>query len=506
MFFFRFLTYLSKKMDSKIPSISHRILVLNTLAMLACFAAWTLNGVLVTYLVSTGVFDWNSIQSGWLIGIPVLMGAIVRVPVGILTDKLGGKWIFTGLMLVCALFLYILSFATGFISYALASFGTGVAGGCFAVAIGYTSVWYPIKWQGTALGIVGFGVAGASITGLLAPSLLDSFTNGGTNPENWRLLPRVYAAGMTAMAVLFIFFTTNKKPLNSNVSFSLVMKRIKNPKILRLGFYYFLTLGGFVSFAQWLIPYSLNVYGITLVQAGILASAFSLPTGLIGVIGGWWADKYGARAVVMATFQISILLSLMLLIPKMDIYTPGKGVLSTLNGTVTSVSLDEITVDNVVFPVVAKASEQERIDTPTYWDKIFPAKFNWQETNVSVGQVVGKKTLLAKGVTLISCQANFWVFAILTVLIGSAWGVSMSGIVKFIPDYFPNEVGVVGGIVAFLGALGGFVCPILFGYLLRWTGLWTSSWFLILLLSVACLWLLTKVAISYVPHNYDQEV
>lgn len=493
-------------MDASIPAISHRILVFNTLAMLACFAAWTLNGVLVTYLVSSGVFEWDSIQSGWLIGIPVLMGAMVRLPLGVYTDKIGGKWTFTALMLVCALFLYLLSFANGFLSFALASFGFGVAGGCFAVAVGYTSVWYPIKWQGTALGIVGFGVAGASITGLLAPSLLDTFTEGGNNPNNWRMLPKVYAAGMAVMAVLFIVFTKNKKPENSKVNFSLVWKRLKNPKVLRLGFYYFLTLGGFVAFAQWLIPYSLNVYGITLVQAGILASAFSLPTGLIGIIGGWWADKYGARAVVMATFQISVLLSLMLLIPKMDIYTPGKGVLSTLSGTVTSVSLDKIVVNSVEFPIKAKSSEQERIDNPMFWDKIFPAKYDWQEPNVSVGQEVGKKSLLARGVTLISFQANFWVFAILAVLIGSAWGVSMSGIVKFIPDYFPQEVGVVGGIVAFLGALGGFICPILFGYLLRWTGLWTSSWFLILLLSVACLWLLTKVAISYVPKSSEGEV
>ena len=58
---------------------------------------------------------------------------------------------------------------------------------------------------------------------------------------------------------------------------------------------------------------------------------------------------------------------------------------------------------------------------------------------------------------------------------------------KLIPDYFPEEVGVVGGMVGVIGGLGGFVCPILFGYLLEGTGLWSSCWMFMFALSLVCL-------------------
>ena len=80
-----------------------------------------------------------------------------------------------------------------------------------------------------------------------------------------------------------------------------------------------------------------------------------------------------------------------------------------------------------------------------------------------------------------------WVFAVLVILIGSIWGIGKAGVYKYIPDYFPEEVGVVGGMVGVLGGLGGFFCPIIFGYLLEGTGLWTSCWMFMLFLSLICL-------------------
>ena len=70
---------------------------------------------------------------------------------------------------------------------------------------------------------------------------------------------------------------------------------------------------------------------------------------------------------------------------------------------------------------------------------------------------------------------------------GCVWGIGMAAVYKHIPEYFPSEVGVVGGMVGVLGGLGGFICPILFGYLLRDTGLWSSSWLLVFFLSLFCL-------------------
>ena len=86
-------------MQEKTTSESHRVLFLNTLAFTVCFAAWMLNGVLVTFLSVNQVFNWGPVEIGWLIGIPVLTGSIFRLPAGVLTDKLGGRPAYRRLLL-----------------------------------------------------------------------------------------------------------------------------------------------------------------------------------------------------------------------------------------------------------------------------------------------------------------------------------------------------------------------------------------------------------------------
>jgi NNP family nitrate/nitrite transporter-like MFS transporter len=112
---------------------------------------------------------------------------------------------------------------------------------------------------------------------------------------------------------------------------------------------------------------------------------------------------------------------------------------------------------------------------------------------VEVGQRIARNELLAKGVTRIYFQANVWIFAGLVILLGSVWGVGKAAVYKHIPDYFPDEVGVVGGMVGVLGGLGGFFSPIIFGYLLEWTGLWTSCWMFMWVISCICLFWMHNV-------------
>ena len=87
-------------------SPSHKILSLNTLAFTISFACWTLNGVLVTYLVDNNIFNWSVIETGWLLGIPILTGSIMRLPMGILTDKFGGKPVFSAILILCSIPLF----------------------------------------------------------------------------------------------------------------------------------------------------------------------------------------------------------------------------------------------------------------------------------------------------------------------------------------------------------------------------------------------------------------
>lgn len=474
-------------METHVTLLSHRMLILNTLAFTVCFAVWMFNGVMVTFLVDNGVFDWGPVEIGWLLGIPVLTGSVFRLPLGILTDKFGGKWVFTSLLLFCAIPMYGLSRANDFLDFALMSFGFGFAGTAFAVGIAYTSVWYPKVWQGRALGIFGAGNAGAAITTLFAPTLLNNLTEHGESMDQWRVLPKIYAAGLVIMAVLFFLLTVNKKPNVPARTMQQMLKPLGNIQVWRFGFYYFLVFGCFVAFSQWLVPYFVNVYTASLVVAGLFASMFSLPSGLIRILGGWMSDRWGGRKVTQAVFVFSIVISLFLVVPKMEVLSPGRGIMATKAGVVTHVSDSLIEVDDTQYALIKRSTEFDKSDTRTL---IMPTKDSWQTPVVMEGDEVKKRQLLAHGTTRIYFQANMWIYAVLVMLIGIVWGIGKASVYKSITDYFPNEVGVVGGMVGVIGGLGGFFSPIIFGYLLDWTGLWTSSWMFMLLVSLLCyVWL-----------------
>ncbi|MBK0368555.1 MFS transporter [Flavobacterium agrisoli] len=471
-------------------AFSHRILFLNTLAFTVCFACWTLNGVLVTYLVDNGIFDWSVVQVGWLLGIPVLTGAIMRLPMGILTDKYGGKYVYSFLLLFSSIPMFLLPFADSFLMFAILSFLFGMVGTSFAVGIGFTSVWYPKQWQGRALGIFGMGNAGAAITTFLIPSLLNYFSAG--NPQNgWKIIPVIYGSALLLIGIVFLIFTKNKKTDGTPKTIAQRVSALKSVRVWRFGFYYFLVFGFFVAYSQWLVPNFMNVYQTSLVTAGMFATLFSLPSGVIRAFGGYLSDKYGARKVMYWVFGSTIVLSILLMIPQMEVKTAGPGVMSTQKGTVTEITDSYIKIDDQKYPIVTPEKQ-------TQTSSILPSKTTWQNVIVEENQKINKKELIAKGVTQIQFDANMWIYLFLVICIGISWGIGKAAIYKHIPDYFPNDIGVVGGMVGMIGGLGGFCGPILFGYLLNATGFWSSSWILILVLSVICLiWMhivITKMA------------
>lgn len=461
-------------------SQSHKILFLNTLAFSICFACWTLNGVLVTFLVDKGIFNWSVVEVGWLLGIPILSGAIFRLPIGILTDKYGGKIIFSVLLFLCSIPLFLLPFADTFWSFAVLSFLFGLVGTSFAVGIGYTSVWYPQNWQGRALGIFGMGNAGAAITTFMAPTLLNRFSE--SDPINgWKMLPITYASVLVSIGILFIIFAKNKKPAGDSKNIKTLLTPLKSARVWRFGAYYFLVFGCFVAYSQWLLPNFMNVYQTSLVMGGMFATMFSLPSGIIRAFGGYLSDKFGARKVMYWVLGSSIAISFLLMFPKMEIITAGPGVLASESGVITAVSPSQISINEKAQKVNSKTISFESEEA------ILPVKTSWQEIVVKQNQEVKKKELLAKGITQIKFSANMWVYVILVILIGISWGIGKAAVFKHIPEYFPNEVGVVGGMVGLIGGLGGFIGPIIFGYLLNFTGLWTSSWIFIFIISIVCL-------------------
>lgn len=465
---------------------AYRVLLMNTLAFTVCFAAWMMNGVLITFLVDNGIYKWDKAQMGWLIGIPVLSGSLVRLPVGVWTDKYGGRIVFTLVMLAAAIPMYFVSHAQTYQDFILLSLGFGLAGTGFAVGIAYTSVWFAKNRQGTALGIFGVGNAGSAITSFGAPVLLKSLTGGGANIEGWRTMPKIYAAALVVMAIVFYLSTyTRKIEHHQELTFVQRLAPLKHVRVWRFGLYYFLVFGGFVALAQWLIPYYVNVYAMSLATAGFMATIFNLPSGLIRALGGWMSDKFGARACMYWVLGACLVGCTLLIVPRMDIQSPGEGVMAMKKGTITAVSLQQIVVDDKPYPLrVRDATWNPNREEGML---VFPTGTFWQEPAVKVGEPVKRKQLLAKGVTHVYFQANVWIFTGLVFTVGIMMGIGKAAVYRHIPDYFPHDVGVVGGLVGVIGGLGGFFCPIIFGYLLKWTGIWTTCWMFFALIAVICL-------------------
>lgn len=479
-----------------IDAAAWRALVLNTLAFTVCFAVWMMNGVLMTYLVDNGIHNWDPATLGWLIGVPVLTGSIMRLPIGLLTDRFGGKWVFGLLLLGASLPTYLVGSCDTFEEFLLASLGFGMTGTGFAVGIAFTSVWFPPHRQGVALGIFGAGNAGAALTSLLAPTMLRWLTDGGENLEGWRLLPKIYAAVLVIMGLLFLAFTTNRlAPGAGQKTMAQQLKPLASVRVWRFGLYYFYVFGGFVALAQWLIPYYVNAYAMSIVTAGLLASLFSLPSGLVRAFGGWLSDLFGARTVMYWVFGASLVCFVFLLFPQMDIHAPGSGIMARSAGTVVDANESQVAIltklgKREVYSLMPRENDLASVPERRSGVLILPRSMNWQEPVVKVGEEVQKRQLLARGVTHIFFQANVWIFTALVFVVGVVTGIGKAAVYRYIPDYFPRDVGVVGGIVGVLGGLGGFVCPIIFGYLLRWTGIWTTCWLFFLIVTAICtVWL-----------------
>ncbi len=491
-------------METIVTNRSHRMLAFNTVAFTVCFAAWMFNGVMVTFLVESAIFRWTSVQIGWLLGAPVLVGSVMRLPVGILTDKFGGRWVMTAIMILCAVPMYFLSHSNSFFSFLFLSLAFGIIGSSFAAGVAFTSVWYPKNRQGTALGIFASGNLGAALTTMFAPRVLNQLTDNGANPDRWRELPQIYAAVLLGSAVIYFLGTINKKPQEVK-TFAQRLLPLKESRVWRFGLYYFFTFGSFVALAQWLIPYYVNVYSMSIVSAGFMATLFSLPAGVIRAVGGWLSDKVGARTILSWVLVVCMICLVFLFVPRMEIMAPGQGLMASKEGVVTTVSENEIRIGEDVYMLQNQANDDEvtisfGIEHTKESFLPLPTTTFIQEPLVKAGDKVRKGDLIAKGVTHIYFQANKWIFSALVFIIGILTGIGGAAVYKHISEYYPNNIGAVGGIVGVIGGLAGFFNPIIFGFLLKESGIWTTCWMFLFIIATACI-ILQRLAIKTISKN-----
>ena len=297
-----------------------RALALSTVAFTVCFAVWTIFSILgVSLKTQLGL---SETQFGLLIGTPVLTGSLVRVLLGILTDRMGGRIVYVITMLAAALATFLLTFAQTYEQFLLAALGVGLAGGSFAVGVAYVSRFYPAGKQGTALGIFGVGNVGAAVTKFLAPFVMLAW--------GWQSVALIWASVLAITAVIF-WFTTEDDPVTIQrrrdgfqpKSFLSEFEPLRNVQVWRFALYYFFAFGAFVALTLWLPRYLIGVYGFDIATAGMVAAFYSVPASIFRAYGGTLSDKIGARTVLYWTFGVSLLATLILALPTADYVVHG---------------------------------------------------------------------------------------------------------------------------------------------------------------------------------------
>lgn len=294
------------------------VLGMSTLAFTICFMVWMMFAVLGVPIKE--LLQLNDTQFGLLAATPVLSGSLVRLPLGMLTDRFGGRIVFFLLMLVCVLPIYMISMATEYWHFLVLGLFVGLAGGSFSVGIAYVAKWFERQNQGFAMGIFGAGNAGAALTKFVAPAIIAA--------ASWQMVPKVYSAIMFITALLFWFCTYENKghQVRSTVSLADQLRTLKDPKVMRYCQYYSIVFGGYVALALWMTKYYVEEYGFNLQSAALLAACFSLPGGVLRAMGGWMSDKWGAQSVTWWVMWVSWACLFLLSYPQTEL------IVQTVNG------------------------------------------------------------------------------------------------------------------------------------------------------------------------------
>jgi len=284
--------------NQSIPGAS-RALCMATFAFAANFAVWILYAVIGLELQTS--LQLSATQLGFFFASPMLTGALARVPAGILADRYNPKHLFSLQMLMVVPALLILPQVNSLDQYLWLGLWLGLSGASFTIGIRYICAWYSRDTQGTAMGIFGAGNAGAAITLALAPLVIQHW--------GWASLGPSYAVGLLVVAVLFAWLAPsapNTSKAQTPLSISTYLKEIGQLKVWRFGLYYYFVFGSFLALIMWLPQYYVNAYNLSNQQAMAFSLFFVATSSMVRALGGWFADRYGGRAVNWTVFWICL--------------------------------------------------------------------------------------------------------------------------------------------------------------------------------------------------------
>jgi NNP family nitrate/nitrite transporter-like MFS transporter len=288
-------------------------LTLATGAFAVCFAAFgSVSAMMPILRKSLGL---TPVQTSVALAIPVLLGSLGRIPLGMLTDRFGGRRVFIAVLAASVAAAGAMAFVSSYTALVITGFFLGIALASFAVGVGFSSGWYPPEKQGTALGIYGAGNIGQSLAAFGAPFIARAF---GVPWGFW-----TFAILAAAWLLLFAFAARDPQRAAPPRTLAQTVAPLREPGSWVLSLYYFLTFGGFVSMAVYLPTLLSDSFAMTPQEAGARAAGFVLVATAMRPVGGWLGDKVGGKKILAAVFPAVVLMALSLSVPGFGWFRAG---------------------------------------------------------------------------------------------------------------------------------------------------------------------------------------
>ena len=374
-------------------------LILGTGAFALCFAVFGSVSAMMPELKRE--FHLAPVQASIAMAIPVLLGSLGRIPLGLLADRIGGRKVFTGTMLASVIAAVLMGWVQSYSQLLLFGLFTGIALASFSVGVAFVSGWYPPEKQGFALGVYGAGNIGQSLAAFGAPLL---FPHIGLRNTFWS-----FAALLALWCVIF-YVAAKDAPRNApSKSFLQVVRPLSEKMSWVLSSFYFLTFGGFVAMSIYLPMFLTELFKLTPQDAGLRTAGFVLLATLMRPVGGWLSDKVGGLPILLWIFPFVAAMALIMTFQTMVLFTIG-----------------------------------------------------------------------ALGMA-------------------AAIGLGNGAVFKMVPQYFPQSVGAVTGLIGAMGGLGGFFPPLALGIIRQQTGSFFWGFGLLALFALVCL-ALAKVTLRQQPN------
>src|SRR5215203_1710280 len=293
---------------------SWRNLIYATLSMALGFAAWGLISAFASTFRTQ--FNLSAQATAFLVAVPVLLGSLARLPIGMLTDRFGGRLVFSLLFLFVAVAAGLVPSAATYDRLLVYGFLLGMAGASFAVGVGFSSRWFPPDQQGTALGIYGLGNMGHSAAVFLGPVIASYY---GRDTVFYTV------AGLSAVwAIVFFTFARNAPGTVRPASIGAMVRVLATERLCwALAAFYFLTFGGFVAFSVYLPTLLRDELRLTMADAGLRTAGFVVLATLMRPLGGILSDRIGGARVLSGALAGIVPFALLLMWPSMLPFTVG---------------------------------------------------------------------------------------------------------------------------------------------------------------------------------------